>query len=239
MIVLLLVLTLGQPSCGDSNGLIAAAKERAALFDLAGATTLLARDLSPCTATEVPYWYLHGLTAACDAYRYGGSPESLEPVKLAIVQLSSRSIETMAAEIARVVLMAASSAAQSEREEMGLLLEHALTLEREQRSAGLPGAPLVSAHEVAGDLWLQVHRYEDAHRAYLTALEQVGPTRRVTLGLARTAFRLGDLATACEQYRALVTAWPSAAGEPTELKEARTFLRRSECRKIPPPRSQG
>ena len=39
------------------------------------------------------YWYVHGLIAARDAYRYGGSPESLEPVKLAITQLESRSRE--------------------------------------------------------------------------------------------------------------------------------------------------
>ncbi len=37
-----------------------------------------------------------------------------------------------------------------------------------------------------GDLWLQVHRFEDARRAYLAASAQVGATRRVTLGLART-----------------------------------------------------
>ena len=49
------------------------------------------------------------------------------------------------------------------------------------------GAPIVSAYEVAGDLWLQVHRFDDARRAYVTAAEQVGSTRRVTLGLARTA----------------------------------------------------
>ena len=140
------------------------------------------------------------------------------------------------AEIARVVLLAASSAAQSERDEMGLLLEHALSLERQQQSAGLPGAPIVSAHEVAGDLWLQVHRFDDAQRAYTAAAEQVGPSRRVLLGLARTAFRVGDLPVSCEQYRALVGAWPRSGGDPPELTEARTFLRRPQCRMESTPR---
>ena len=113
---------------------------------------------------------------------------------------------------------------------MGLLLEYALELEGKARSAGLPGAPIVSAYEVAGDLWLQVHRFEDAHRAYVAASAQVGSTRRITLGLARTAFRLGELPAACEHYRILVSGWPKSGGEPPELGEARTFLRRAECR---------
>lgn len=228
--ILLLVLALGQSSCGDRAALMAAATERAALLDLRGAAIRLAGDLSPCVDTTVAYWYLRGLIAAREAYRFGGSPESLEPVKAAIEQLAARTADTASAEIARVVLMAAASAAQSERDEMGLFLEHALDLERQQRSAGLAGAPIVTAHEVAGDLWLQVHRFEDAHQAYLTASEQIGDTRRVTLGLARTAFRLGDLRGSCERYRALVTSWPRSGGEPPELTEAQSFLRRRECR---------
>ena len=236
MIAVLVTLALGQSPCGSSTALIAAATERAALLDLRGARTRLAGDLSACAETTVSYWYLHGLIAAREAYRYGGSPESLEPVKVAIAQLASRTTETRAAEIARIVLMAASAAAQSEREEMGLLLEHALDLERQQRAAGLPGAPVITAHEISGDLWLQVHRFEDARRAYLTASEQIGPTARVTLGLARTAFRLGDLPDSCRHYRAFVTGWSQSAGEPPELAEADTFLRRRECRAAAAPR---
>lgn len=233
MIALLVAFALGQAPCGDSEALIAAATERTMLLDLQGAVNRLADGKPECLETALPYWYLRGLIAAREAYRYGGSPESLEPVKLAIAQLASRTTETTAAEIARVVLMAASAAAQSEREEMGLLLEHALNLEQRQRSAGLPGAPMVTAQEVAGDLWLQVHRFEDARHAYQSASKQIGSTRRVTLGLARTAFRLGDLPASCEQYRALVSEWPQSRGEPTELTEARTFLRRPECRAAP------
>ncbi|HLG55160.1 MAG TPA: hypothetical protein VI485_07505 [Vicinamibacterales bacterium] len=97
-------------------------------------------------------------------------------------------------------------------------------------SAGLPGTPMITAHEAAGDLWLQVHRYEDARRAYVRAAERIGATPRVTLGLARTAARLGDMAAACTQYRALVTSWKEAAAEPPEISEARTFLLQPACR---------
>jgi hypothetical protein len=230
MIALLVALALGQSPCANSAALIASAHERAVLFDLRGAMTGLAADLSSCGDASVAYWYLHGLIAAREAYRFGGSPESLEPVKAAVAELAARSQDSPVAEIARVVLLAASSAAQSERDEMGLFLEHALNLERQQRSAGLMGTPIVTAHEVAGDLWLQVHRFEDARRAYLDAATQIGSTRRVTLGLARTAARLGDSQTSCEQYRNLVSSWPQRGGEPPELDEARTFLKRPDCR---------
>jgi len=200
------------------------------VLDLQGAEKQLAAGISGCPRTAVAYWYVHGLIAAREAYRFGGSPESLEPVRLAMAELQSRAGDVPAAELARVVLQAAASAAQSEREEMGLLLEYALSLEGKARSAGQAGAPIVSASEVAGDLWLQVHRFEDAHRVYIAASAQVGSTRRITLGLARTAFRLGDLPAACEQYRVLLNGWPKTAGEPAEIDEARIFVRRSECR---------
>ena len=230
MIALLVALALGQSPCANNAAVMASAQERAALFDLRGAMTGLAAGRSSCVETSVAYWYLHGLIAAREAYRFGGSPESLEPVRVAVAELAARSQDTPAAEIARVVLLAASSAAQSERDEMGLFLEHALNLERQQRSAGLMGAPIVTAHEVAGDLWLQVHRFDDARRAYLEAASLTGATRRVTLGLARTAARLGDSQTSCERYRNVVSSWPQRGGEPPELIEARTFLKRQDCR---------
>ena len=229
MIALIFAVALAQSPCADHAALMSVAADRAAVFDLKSATTRLAEGIE-CPEIAVAYWYVLGLIAARDAYRYGGSAESLEPVKLAIKQLESRSPGSSAAKIARVVLQAASAAAQSEREEMGLLLEHALTLEKQARAAGQPGAPIVSASEVTGDLWLQVHRFEDAHRAYVAASAQVGSTRRITLGLARTAFRLGELPAACGHYRLLVSGWPKSGDEPSELGEARTFLRRAECR---------
>jgi len=173
---------------------------------------------------------VRGLVAARDAYRYGGSPESLAPVGAAIAELARHAPMSPSAEIARVMLLAASAAAQSERDEMALLLDHALQLERQERAAGRSGAPMVTAHEVAGDLWLQVHRFEDARQAYARAEREVGRTRRITLGVARTASRLDEVPTACREFRLLVEGWSTTTKEPSELAEARAFLARLECR---------
>jgi hypothetical protein len=132
-------------------------------------------------------------------------------------------------QIVRFVLQAAIAASQSEREEVALLIEHAIDLEAQRRSAGLSGAPAVAAVEVAGDLWLQVHRYEDARRAYMRAAQRVGRTPRVVLGLARTAVRLSDQAAACTEYQALVAGWRSAGQPPREIVEAQTFLSEPMC----------
>jgi hypothetical protein len=130
--------------------------------------------------------YVDGLLAAENAYRQGGSPESLAPVRSTIAELEKISGATPGpAEIARLVLLAAVAAAQSEREEMAAFLTHAVEMELLQRAAGQPGAPVVSALEAAGDLWLRVHRYDDAKRAYQRAAAVLGMTPRIKAGLAR------------------------------------------------------
>jgi hypothetical protein len=139
-----------------------------------------------CTTAEIEAVYLRGWDAAQAAARIGGPPESLAPVRDAIATLERMSAGAHGpAEIARYVLAAAADAAQDERDEMALFLEHAVALERMQLDANQPGAPSITAHEAAGDLWLQVYRYEDARRAYEQAKAVIGSTPRIEAGLKR------------------------------------------------------
>lgn len=139
-----------------------------------------------CTPAEVEAVYRRGWDAAEAAARVGGSPESLMPVRDAIALLERMAAGTPGpAEIARYVLAAAADAAQDERDEMALFLEHAVTLERTQLDAHQPGAPGITAHEAAGELWLRVYRYDDAKRAYERARAVIGSTPRIESGLAR------------------------------------------------------
>ena len=236
MVWFVLALTLAQvPRCtGEGAALMRAASERAAAFDLAGAAERLAAAWKArCADAELPALYLRSWLDAREAYRFGGSPESLRPVAAALAALKSISENATApgtaasARIAFFVIEAAAAASQRERDSLSLLIEHAVQLESVRLAAGLTGAPIITAHEAAGDLWLQVHRYEDARRAYLRAVERVGATPRVTLGLARTAARLKDVPAVCAQYRTLVGLWTRASSEPREIAEARAFLR--EC----------
>jgi len=139
-----------------------------------------------CTPAEIEAVYIPGWDAAESAARVGGSPDSLAPVRDAIATLERMAGSAHGpAEIARYVLAAAADAAQDERDEMALFLEHAVTLERVQLDARQPGAPAITAHEAAGDLWLRVHRYEDAKMAYERAKAVIGSTPRIEDGLKR------------------------------------------------------
>lgn len=223
-----------QPSCAA----VADARTRVDAFDLAGAAQRLqAAVMSGCTDAVLPSVYLRGWIAARDAYRVGGSPESLRAVSQSIGMLQDMG-KTGPAQIAALVLQAGAAAAQSERDDLALMINYAVELEDRNLTAKRPALPMITAHEAAGDLWLQVHRYDDARRAYTKAAERVGVTPRITLGLARLAVRIDALATACTQYQSLVTSWKAKAPlegarggpEPPELSEARTFLT-SSCQR--------
>jgi len=238
MLPIVIAMLLAQPqSCGSSGkALVATAQARADAFDLSGAAEAFASAAAAgCNEARLPAVYLRGLVAAREAYRFGGSPEPIAPVERALAELDTEPLRSAGeTQIVRFVLQAAIAASQSEREEVALLIEHAIEIEEQRRSVGLSGAPVVAAMEVAGDLWLQVHRYDDARRAFMRAAARVGRTPRVVLGLARTAVRLSDRAAACGEYRALVAGWRSPGQPPREIVEAQAFLREQMCLALPP-----
>jgi hypothetical protein len=210
----------------DVASLMTEASVRATEFDLAGAFELAETAASRGDPNaRVAALYVRGLLDAREAFRDGGPAGALAPVREAIATLQTIAQgRPGSTEIARLTLQAAAAAAQSERDEMSLYLETALEMEALQRVAGLPGAPLVSAAEVAGDLWLQVHRYEDAQRVYGEAIARIGSTLRILSGLARTARRLDDMPAACGSYRRLLEAWGRRPGLPVEIAEARAYI---------------
>jgi tetratricopeptide (TPR) repeat protein len=224
------LLSAAQPGCSaEAIMLLSRASVQAAEFDLQGASARLDADvLRECETARVATLYARGLLWAQDAFRQGGPSEALAPVRQAIAALDSISRgRPGSAAVARLVLQAAAAAAQSELDEMRLYLESAIQMESLQRAAGQPGAPLVSADEIAGDLWLQVHRYEDARRAYSEARERVGVTARVLAGTGQAAQRLGDVTTACAAFRRLLELWGARQASPSQIAEARMIV--MEC----------
>jgi hypothetical protein len=222
-----LVLTVGMASdAGSQTNAVIEAQALASEFDLAGAAERLASagqrgDLF----AQLGGVYLRGLVEAHEASRQGGSPDSLMPVRQAIAWLEIvANGRPGSAEIARLMLHAAAAAAQSEREEMRLYLDTAIRMETLQRAAGLPGAPIIAAAETAGDLWLQVHRYDEARRAYDDASERFGSSLRMLAGRARAARGLNEPAAACTGFRALLDAWGGRPAMPVEIVEAREYV---------------
>jgi hypothetical protein len=219
-----------QPGCSpDATVAVNRAASMAAEFDLAGAAAQLETEsVAGCEAAQIGIRYARGLMAAHEAFRQGGSFESLAPVRQAIAGLDAISKgRPGAAAIARLVLQAASAAAQSESDEMRLYLESAIQMESLQRAAGQPGPPLVSAAETAGELWLQLHRYDDARRGFAEARAQMGGTARVLAGIGRAAQRLRDTDTACAAFRELLDSWGARPARPSQIAEAQAYV--SDC----------
>jgi hypothetical protein len=228
MVAMLLAALLAQAGdCGpEAAALAGEARALGDRFDLEAAVARLRGAAAlGCTEADVAAAYLTGLQAAREAYRFGGDADSLAPVRrMEEALMRHESAGSAPAGIARVVLMAAAAAAQSERDDLQVMLDHALQLERVQLAAGAPGAPVVSAHEAAGDLWLQVHRFEAARDAYRRAAGATGEGPRVLLGIARAARRLGDTAESCASYGRLAARFDDSRPAPPELAEAREYL---------------
>ena len=226
------LISVQAPCPPDAVALMDQARLYAADFDLRrAADQLRSAGARGCREAEVGALYLGGLVDARESFRQGGSPEALAPVQQAIAALGMIAQGRPGpAEITRLMLQAAAAAAQSERGELRLYVEAAVQMELIQRVAGQSVAPFVPAVEIAGDLWLLVHQYEDARRAYTYAVEHVGFTARILSGLARAADRLGDTPEACEFFRKLVDHWGARATEPDEILEARAYVGQPVCR---------
>jgi hypothetical protein len=225
----LLLLALAQPARCDAAML--EARAHLMRFEAARAETVLIASAREGCGMDLALTYLRGLVAARAAYATGGDQASLAPVQAAIAAVGERAALGDVAEIAGFVLRAAVAAAQSERDEMAVMLAQALQVERSRGARGLGGAPLVSAHEVAGELWLQVHRYDEAAAAFRVARAYSGDTPRITIGLARSLARQTEAGAACDEYRRLASqARAIRPSMPDELAEARKYLQEPACR---------
>lgn len=217
MFALILILASCDPI------ILAKAAARAHAFDLQGALEVV-RTAGDCDEAAGAAEYLEGLIGGAEAVERGGTVDSLRDVRSAIHALSRRAEQgNRRWQAASIALRAVASASQQERAETAIYLTEAVRVEGWLLTAGLPGAPLVTVHELAGDLWLQLHQFAEAHTAYVRAASRVGRTPRIKLGLARAAERLKDPAAACVEYRSLLQWWDSAprSAIPPEIRDAR------------------
>ena len=148
---------------------------------------------------------MQGWLAARAIAPKGGAVDLLGPVNARLKELDE--IPNMSARYAETAIRAAVSAAQEERDELGLLLAHARSLS-EQMGIGASTPPEwpLPIDELEGELWFEVDRFSDARDAFERATRSK-PTPNAWIGLARASDRLGDTITACRAYT-------SAAGIP-------------------------
>lgn len=179
-------------------------------------------DLPASTTIEL---FTRGLGAAHAAWP-GARAEAVAAAQQAAAALEARAAgpEKREAELYQALVQAAVAAAHEERDLMALWLAQAESRERQLVEAGDLVLPVVPAQELAGGLWLQVHRYADARDAFRAALHRFPGRGRSLLGLARALDRTGETAEARRAWEAFYTRWSLADPDRPEMAEARAAL---------------
>jgi hypothetical protein len=183
-------------------------------------TTLLAQQ--PAPEPEVQRVAMEGWRAARALAPKGGALELLGPVNLRLRELDA--MPNTSARYAETAIRAAVSAAQEERDEMGLFLEHARGLAAQLAAAGAPAEWPLPIDELEGELWLEVDRFTEDRDAYARAVA-TAPTPNALVGLARASDRLGDVVAACAAY----TRAAATSGLPTTV-ELEISMYQLKCR---------
>jgi hypothetical protein len=147
---------------------------------------------------EVQSLAMAGWRAAREIAPKGGALDLLGPVNGRLKELDA--IPNMSARYAEIAIRAAVSAAQEERDELGLLLAHARDLSEQMGlGGGTPPEWPLAIDELEGELWFEVDRFTESRDAYERAAKQRG-TPNAWVGLARASDKLGDTVTACRAY---------------------------------------
>lgn len=154
---------------------------------------------------------MEGWVAARALAPRGGALELLGPVNVRLRLLDG--LPGRAARYAEVAIRAAVSAAQDERDELGVFLAHARDLSNTMALTGAPAQWPLPIDELEGELWLEVDRYSEARDAFQRATK-LKPTANALIGLARASDRLGDVIGACAAY----TQASSTAGLPAAVE---------------------
>jgi tetratricopeptide (TPR) repeat protein len=160
---------------------------------------------------EVQRVATEGWAAARALAPKGGALELLGPVNLRLRALDG--LPGLAARYADTAIRAAVSAAQEERDELGVFLAHARDLSDTMALTGAPAQWPLPIDEMEGELRFEVDQYAEAREAYQRATK-LKPTANAWIGLARASDRLGDVVGACAAY----TQASSTAGLPSAVE---------------------
>lgn len=134
-----------------------------------------------------------------------GDPARLGPIKARLDELRRFHSGTLAldAEYALVSVQAAVAASQDERPEVELLLTHARDLAERLDDRRRPARWPRPFNLLAGELWLEVDRFDDAVQAFERAV-RAGQSRALAqVGLAEALMRLDRRDEACRTLRAV------------------------------------
>ena len=214
-IVFVLVAQAAMASCSSAD---LAALGRVAQAMRAGDSSLQDRLDGDCAEITLARLALQGWADARALAPEGGPVVLLGPVHGTIDRLAAfkNSELDLEAQYAQTAIRAAIAAAQDERPEMELLLDHARDLSERLARRGRRAVWPRPFNLLAGELWFEVDRFETARLAFERAVKS-DPSPIALVGLARAYARLENRPEACRTYARVQNAASALA------EEARAF----------------
>jgi tetratricopeptide (TPR) repeat protein len=119
---------------------------------------------------------------------------------------------------------AAAAQAAGDADKAIAMMNGAVAIEDSIYALSQPPYPPIPAHELYGDLLLELNRPADAEHQFAQALERTPGRPLAIYGLARAAQALGDNARAAKQYSTFLQVWRNADQDLPELAAAKRSL---------------
>jgi tetratricopeptide (TPR) repeat protein len=199
-------------SCRDAElSAMLRAQEQLARGDDAAAVDTIAAEAAPCAPRRVALVALRAWSEARELAPKGGAPDQqggVQQLLEALRHLASDATVALEVEYAETAVRAAIAAAQDERPEMELLLTHARDLSERLQLRGRAALWPRTLNLLAGELWFEVDRYDDAVAAYERAV-RADASASALVGLARSLSRANRLDEACAVYKRVTDAVPA------------------------------
>lgn len=198
------VQAVAPPACSaEATAVLDAADTAASAGEFTSAALQLRAGYAAhgsCRELVAAAWAWAGWHAAHAAAARGGSDDALTDVRAAMAAIGEPGATASASSYASAVLQAATAAAQGERDEMQVWLEHARAVASRLALVGERARWPLPIDVVVGELWARVDDYELAEASFTRALAE-GNSAAAWTGLARARDRRGNRAGACEAYR--------------------------------------
>lgn len=215
-----------EPGCAMATAWLGAAEQQALAGEFTTAAAALRGhydDARSCDELRVATWAWDGWLAADAAGAHGGTAEALARVRAALDALAAPDGGVSGAAYAAALLHGAAAAAQDERDEMQVWLEHARDLAARAALTGTPARWPLPIDLAEGELWSSVDDYELAEASYMRALA-TRDSAAAWRGLGRARDRRGNRGAACAAYRRARDAAATAAPTGAVANEARGYL---------------
>jgi len=157
-----------------------------------------------------------GAKAAADKIVALSNEPDQHPFTKQIITLQAKEAEAIAAQVA------------GDREGAITKMNEAIAIEDSIYALSQPPYPIIPAHELFGNMLMEMKRPADAMKHFAETLRRTPGRPKAIYGIARAAEALSDKQTAMKRYTELLELWKHADKDRPEIATALRFLSRGK-----------